>query len=251
MLTNLYMDQIINPKKGFDMSNKTFLLNSLSYLVFCCMLTTVYVGADLSSDNLSQNAKREFVAAAGAGGAGGGAKGGAGERGPRGKPGERGPAGEMGPRGPVGPTGPAVSTVFGSFYTLSTITGISLNSGDLVPFNVGASQVNVIPVDGGFQATSAGRYSVTFGLQGIPYMTGVSQFILRKGGEAIPGGTLHYPASLGALSLPIMQSITIIIDLIAYQTVDVQYIHDTNKLFNLTSSSTGNSISYFVIEKLK
>lgn len=175
-------------------------------------------------------------------------------QGPMGQQGEPGPPGQIGEKGPRGSAGPVISSVFGSFYTLSSPSEIILKTGDLVPFSSSSGLENVIQISEGLQTTSAGRYLITFGIEGIPSTTGMSKFVLRKGGTAIPGGTLDYNASLGVLGIPVMLSLSIIIDLIAYQTVDVQYIHDgvgSNTTFNLFSKCSENTISYFCIEKIK
>ncbi len=180
-----------------------------------------------------------------------GADGSRGEQGPQGHTGDQGLKGDAGPRGPAGP---AVSTVFGSYYTLNSPTGIVLNAGDFVPFNTSSNQVNIIPVAGGFQTTYAGRYLITFGIEGTPASAGITEFVLRKNGVAVPGGTMDYNANFAALQTPVMQSLTVIIDLIAYQTIDVHYTNSSTgpgNTFYLASPGLTNTISYFCIEKLK
>lgn len=177
-----------------------------------------------------------------------GDKGDKGEQGLKGDQGLQGEPGLLGPKGDQGPRGIAKPNAYGSYFTLNSLSGFILNSGDLVPFNSSSNQVNIIPIMGGFQSSYAGRYLVTFGIEGLPSTSGISQFTLRKDGRAIPGGTLDYNSGI---AVPIMQSISIIIDLIAYQTVDVQYTNDAGETFILISPGTSNTITYFYIEKIR
>lgn len=188
-----------------------------------------------------------------------GPKGEKGDSGPRGEKGECGPRGEQGPKGDQGekgeagsrgPKGTSFAPIFGSFYTLSSPSEIILSNGDLVPFNIQSSVENVFPINGGFQTKVAGKFRITFGIQGLSSTNGNSQFILRKNGNAVPGGTLEYKSNLAT---SVMQSLSVIIDSIAFQTIDIQYLcpENTSTIFKLYTETTGCSIAYFCIEKLK
>lgn len=147
-----------------------------------------------------------------------------------------------------------MSSVFGSFYTLNSPSGITLNLGNLVPFNSSSSHVNIISTPEGFKTISAGRYIITCGIEVIPSTTGVSQFFVRKGDVAVLGGKLVYTPNLGVLETPVIQSLAIIIDLTRDQLVNVQYIHNgvkSNTSFNLFSTGISNTISYFCFENLR
>lgn len=105
------------------------------------------------------------------------------------KRGPPGPQGIQGPIGPVGPPGPSFITTFGT-WNIPGVDGITVNDGDILPFNVNEISSGIANASGIFTLSRNGVYQVTFGIAPQQSPTG---FDIELNGTPVSGGIVGTP----------------------------------------------------------